>query len=168
MKFKKPLTFVFFVLGSCSVCCAQTGNRPEPLRNFSLNYAQDLLLDYFPTVYTNGLGFDAEEWEQSIRIDEKKKVIEYRRRPFVENNTKSEWYATIIIPLEAIINIDEEHKGHTITIHTKDSQIACYNFDLLAAKSSSLVINMRDLDKVRNLAERVYLQIKAFCDELKN
>lgn len=165
MKFKKIITLTFSIIVLHSVSWAQISNRPERLHNHTLDQAQELLLNNFPYVYTNGLGIDAEEWEQSIRIDEDKKVIEYRRRPFVANNTKKEWYATFIIPLESITAIKEEHKGHTFTIQTTESQILSYNFDLLAAKSSSLVINMRDLDSVRNLAERVYNRIKAFCNE---
>jgi hypothetical protein len=165
MKHQRLLALTFFILAPFFTSLAQTTNRPERLRNLNLDQAQQLLLDYFPTVYLNGLGIDAEEWEQSIRIDEKKKIIEYRRRPFIENNTKSEWYATIIIPLEAITAITEEHKGHTITIQTAESQIVSYNFDVLAAKSSSFVINMRDLGSVRNLAKQVYFLIKNFCEE---
>ena len=131
MKTRTLTAVAFLTAASLSACWAQASNKPESLQNYNLDQAQFLLLDYFPTVYMNGLGFDAEEWEQSIRIDEKKKVIEYRRRPFVKNNTKSEWYATMVIPLEAITAITEEHKEHTITIHTTEYQISCYNFDLL-------------------------------------
>lgn len=143
---------------------AQT-KAPKHLSNQSLHQAQELLLSHFPTVYTNGLGFDADEWEQSIRMDEIEKIIEYRRRPFIANNTKTEWFATFIIPLSAITNITEEHKGHTFTIHTEEGQIKSYHLDLLVAKSSTLVINMRDLDTVRNLAERVFSRIQNFTKE---
>lgn len=160
----RAVSFVFF-LSAGLLANAQGSTSSDNLQHESLQQAQRLLLDYFPTVYTNGLGFDADEWEQSIRIDEQKGAIEYKRRPWVPGNTKEEWYATFIVPLSAIVDIKEEHKTHTITIETNGNEISCYNFDLLAARSSSLQINMRDLDTVRSLAGRVLTRIQTFCKE---
>jgi|GEM_PF-4162791 len=147
---------------------AQTPQSHKRLRNASLDDAQELFLKNFPSVYSNGPGIDAEDWEQTFRIDEQKEIIEYKRRPFVKNNTSDQWFATIVIPLASIVAFHDNHDENTITIEALPGEVVSYQQDNYAAKSSTLTIQMRDLGGVRYLAERVFKRIQYYVQQKAN
>lgn len=166
--FKSSVTILLLLAAATSSVIAQ--NRPDHkrLRNSSLDDAQELFLKNFPSVYSNGPGIDAEDWEQTFRIDEQNEIIEYKRRPFVKNNTSDQWFATIVIPLASIVAFHDNHDENTITIEALPGEVVSYQQDNYAAKGSTLTIQMRDLGSVRYLAERVFRRIKYYVEQKAN
>lgn len=166
--FISSVTILLLLAAATSSVIAQTQPDHRRLRNSSLDDAQELFLQYFPKVYTSGPGIDADDWEQTFRIDEQKEIIEYKRRPFVKDNTSDQWFATMIIPLASIVAFHDDHDENTITIEALPGEVVSYQQDNYAAKGSTLTIQMRDLGGVRYLAERVFRRIKYYVEQKAN